>query len=58
MGQKYFGSKAPAKVLVELTGKLVEMHLSEKTNDKVFKMHDLQHFPKVQIFEKNLKFAV
>lgn len=58
MGQKYFGSKAPAKVLVELTGKLVEMHLSKKTNDKVFIMPDLQHFPKGYFFEKNLKCAV
>lgn len=58
MGQKYFGSKALTKVLVELTGKLVEIQLSKKTVDKVFETLDLQHVIKVQIFEKNLKCTV
>lgn len=58
MGQKYFGSKALTKVLVELTGKLVEIQLSKKTVDKVFEMPDLQRVTKVKIFEKILICAV
>lgn len=58
MGQKYFGRKAPTKVLVELTGKLVEIQHFKKTVDKVFKTLDLQHVQKVQNFEKNLKCTV
>lgn len=49
---------APTKVLVELTGKLVEIQLSEKTVDKVFEMPDLQHVTKFIISEKNLKCTV
>jgi len=44
MGQKYIGSKAPTKVLVELASKLVEIHPLKKTVDKAFKMPDLQHY--------------
>ncbi len=47
MGQKYFGSKAPTKVLVELTAKLVEIQQSKNTADKVLEMPDLQHITKV-----------
>lgn len=50
MGQKYFGSKAPTKVLVELTRKLVEIQLLEKTVVKVLETPDLQHFPKGRFF--------
>lgn len=53
--QKYIGSKAHTKVLVELTCKLVEIQLLKKAVDKVFKMPDLQHFTSVGIFKKEAK---
>ena len=55
MGQKYIGSKAPTKVLVELTSKLVEIQFLKKAVDKVFEMPDLQHVTSVLIFKKKAK---
>jgi len=58
MGQKYFGRKASAKVLVELTAKLVEIHLFKKTVDKVFEMPDLQHVINFYFKKQSLNRAV
>ncbi len=55
MHQKYCGSKALTKVLVELTGKLVEIQLLKKAVDEVFKMPDLQHLTKSFILKVQFK---
>src|SRR5690606_32001375 len=47
--QKYFGSKANTKVLVEPTFKFVEIHFLEKGFDEVVKTPVLRHFANVEI---------
>lgn len=44
--QKYFGSKAPTKLLVEVVQIFVEMHLLKNQVDEVLETPDLQHVGK------------